>query len=259
MTAKIVTNTFVCLTACILNGCSQGSSTSNDIEGLPGLGNETSFDNLTSQVADLQNVLDDANRLWESGERDAAVEKYVVVLNNPLDGAEARWDNDPEGMARARAMAHIEGRRVPELTGLPTAYNRTIDHLVVNGAAASARPLIQQALKKRINLVLSSPEANDVLAEETRRREQELAEAREWLASENGGGSGGNGNADQMLSQIQTGQSKSQVQQMLGAPNSRAAIGLGEAWLYYVSETEAVFIAFDKRGAVISANKQDRN
>jgi hypothetical protein len=143
---------------------------------------------LDAHAAELQRTLNEGNRRWEKGEREQAVEQYLVVLNDPLGGAQARWNQHDDDLVRARAMAHVAGHAVPELQGLPTAYSRTIDHLVINGADGSARPLIQQALKARINLALTSLEANDVLAEEMTRREQELADAREWLASDKDGG-----------------------------------------------------------------------
>jgi antitoxin component YwqK of YwqJK toxin-antitoxin module len=64
--------------------------------------------------------------------------------------------------------------------------------------------------------------------------------------------------ADMMLKRLVVGMSKQDVINFLGQPDARSPLGQGEAWLYFASETEAVFITFDTQGALRTADKQPR-
>lgn len=175
---------------------------------------------LNAHVMELQRTLSEGNRLWDAGERGKAVEQYLVVLNDPLGGQQTRWNRHEDDVVRARAMTHVAGRSVPELQSLPTAYNRTIDHLVTNGLGGTARPLIRQALTARINLALTSPEANDVLSDEMARREQENADARERLGSDKSGGRQSSVEVDTtLLVKLRPGMTESEVISTLGQPH----------------------------------------
>jgi antitoxin component YwqK of YwqJK toxin-antitoxin module len=64
--------------------------------------------------------------------------------------------------------------------------------------------------------------------------------------------------ADSMLKRLFRGMSKQDVTNFLGQPDVRSPLGQGEAWLYYASETDAVFISFDTQGELRDAFKQAR-
>ncbi|MBI2806128.1 MAG: SEL1-like repeat protein [Planctomycetes bacterium] len=68
----------------------------------------------------------------------------------------------------------------------------------------------------------------------------------------------GQGGADAMLKRLARGMSKQDVINFLGQPDVRSPLGKGEAWLYYASETESVFISFDTQGELRDAFKQAR-
>lgn len=81
-------------------------------------------------------------------------------------------------------------------------------------------------------------------------------EHREW--DENGNLKPPPSRADSMLKRLVRGMSKQDVTNFLGQPDVRSPLGQGEAWLYYASETEAVFISFDTQGELRDAFKQPR-
>lgn len=64
--------------------------------------------------------------------------------------------------------------------------------------------------------------------------------------------------SDMMLKRLVRGMSKQDVTNFLGQPDARSPLGQGEAWLYYASETETVFISFDTQGELRDAFKQAR-
>jgi outer membrane protein assembly factor BamE (lipoprotein component of BamABCDE complex) len=61
-----------------------------------------------------------------------------------------------------------------------------------------------------------------------------------------------------MLKRLARGMSRKDVTAFLGQPDARSPLGQGEAWVYFASETESVFISFDTQGELRDAFKQPR-
>jgi antitoxin component YwqK of YwqJK toxin-antitoxin module len=81
-------------------------------------------------------------------------------------------------------------------------------------------------------------------------------EHREW--DENGNLKPPPSKADAMLKRLARGMSRKDVTAFLGQPDARSPLGQGEAWVYFASETESVFISFDTQGELRDAFKQPR-
>jgi hypothetical protein len=66
------------------------------------------------------------------------------------------------------------------------------------------------------------------------------------------------GNADELLKRLRIGMSPQEVINILGQPAARTPFGQAEACIFYVSDSDAIFVAFDKQGRLFTMKKQSR-
>lgn len=108
-----------------------------------------------ARMADVKKQVDDADRYWESGEKDKAVLLYSVVFHNP-DGA-----------------YYLDAERRGYLS---TVASRIIDFKITTYSPESARDDIELATKYGASISVSTKEGNEFVAsvrKEYRQRNQE--------------------------------------------------------------------------------------
>jgi len=174
----------------------------------------------------------DGDRLWEAGEKDAAVEKYLVVVNDWM----------PLGVK----------------DDLPRVYARVIDYAATNDDKTLATIVIEKAFKDRLTLQLHESKAKQWSAElvstlRAKKEEEEKGERPESIESPN--------SHKEVplvrLLQVRPGMSEQSVKAILGDPHEvdekmvKGVSGLGSpsrsllTWTYNPNSDKYIVLLFE--------------
>ena len=158
----------------------------------------------------IKETIAKADQLWESGQKADAVDEYTSAMY---------------GEHGARYF-HMENRGEA-----PRIYRRVIDYKIEVGGLEAARDDIEDALKTKITLSLSTPEANEFVAKVREERDQGNREAAERMDARRAtGGRSTSGSHKQvdvtLITKLRPGMTEDQVVAILGQPHDVSDVTL---------------------------------
>jgi len=192
------------------------------------------------ELAKVARQVEEADTLWDSGDKEKAVEAYTAIINS-------QWGFDyldTEGQGDA-----------------PRVFSRVIDYKIENYGLDAARVEIEKAVDVGASVTISSPEGQALFARLWEEDKQRNREARERLAQQSGSKSvGGTRISAEDVKRLKLGMSPNEVIAILGQPDHlekilnhpqlahRGAILFMRYGDYLKSGKGGVFVAFARKG-----------
>lgn len=197
-----------------------------------GCGKSRSQQESEARYAASVEKLQQADRDWEAGRKAEAAEAYATLLGS-------------RGGFEFAVEYHGE---------FPRLYSRIIDFQVERAGPEAGREYIRKALRDRVTLMLSTPEANAVLAEERAKYKDKDQIAWENRSRSSTGSSSRRGTSKEemnrlfeiLVNQVRAGMSSQEVRSLMGSPHdtnySNVAGENLETWTYRSSSDKNDFI-----------------
>lgn len=192
----------------------------------------TFFDEIDQNLAKAAQDVKDADALWDSGDKEKAVEAYSAIINR-------QWGFDyldTEGQGDA-----------------PRVFSRVIDYKIEHHGLDSTRVDIEKAVDVGASVTISSPEGQALFARLWEEDKERNREARQRLAQQSGSNSGGGIriSADD-VKRLKLGMSPNEIIAILGQPDATGGSPGAIVMMRYGDPFESgkggVFVSFARQG-----------
>jgi len=197
-----------------------------------GKSRDSIFPEWDQKLAKAAEDVKDADALWDSGQKEKAVEAYTAIIHS-------QWGFnylDTEGQGDA-----------------PRIFSRVIDYKIEKHGPDAARVEIEKAVDAGASVTISSPEGQALFARLREEKKQRQREARERLAQQSGSNSGGSTRISaEDVKRLKLGMSPNEVIAILGQPDATGGSPGAIVMMRYGDPFESgkggVFVSFARQG-----------